>query len=109
MIISNSNIDNTSKSIKLLQDFYILCTNLSIIHNNPKQNASFLNLISKLGGWPVVDGNNWNESDFDIVEMIVQSKQIGFPHNFFLDISVYQNIIQVIINFILSNQSDIAV
>ncbi|KAJ3649739.1 hypothetical protein Zmor_021463 [Zophobas morio] len=77
------------KSLQLQKLFYQSCTNLEVI--DVDNDTTFANIISKLGGWPVVSGNNWNESAFDFAEFMVELREKGLQHDWFLEISVYSN------------------
>lgn len=80
---------NDTKSLKLQKQFYQSCINLKAI--DADNDTMFVDLMTKLGGWPVVSGNNWNESAFDFVEFTVNLREKGLQHDWFLDISVYSN------------------
>ena len=77
------------KSLQLQKLFYQSCTNLEVI--DVDNDTTFANIISKLGGWPVVSGNNWNESAFDFAEFMAELREKGLQHDWFLEISVYSN------------------
>lgn len=81
---------NDTTSLRLQKQFYRSCNDLNAIDNN--NDTTFVNLIAKLGGWPVVTGNNWNESAFDFAEFMVNLREVGFQYDWFLDISVYSNL-----------------
>ncbi|XP_014295904.1 neprilysin-2 [Microplitis demolitor] len=42
-------------------------------------------IIKKLGNWPLLEGNNWKESDFDWIDFTIETKNIGLNFNNFLD------------------------
>lgn len=54
---------NEPRSFKLAKNFYKLCMNTTAIE---KQGLDSLYIyIEQFGGWPVLKGNDWNESSFD--------------------------------------------
>lgn len=38
-----------------------------------------------MGGWPLLEGDKWNETGFDWMEIIGKSKILGYNINYFLD------------------------
>lgn len=44
--------------------------------------------IIHLGGWPVIEGSDWNEKSFDWITMTGKMKSKGFNHNILLAIFV---------------------
>ena len=45
-------------------------------------------LLKQMGGWPVIEGDSWNESNFDWLDTLIQYRQNGFSHDLFMDLSV---------------------
>ena len=35
-------------------------------------------ILKEFGGWPVVVGDNWNESNFEWAEMIYKFRRVGY-------------------------------
>ncbi len=48
--------------------------------------------LKLFGGWPVIEGHNWNKSNFDWIETIGKMRKLGFKHQFFLHIRVAPNL-----------------
>ena len=51
-----------------------------------------LDLLQHLGGWPVIDGDSWDEESWDVVEVLAKNRMeidynFLFSHNVKLDIS----------------------
>lgn len=61
---------------------YKSCMNLSAIEKLGIE--SLKNSLHELGGWPVVDGPNWNESMFDWINVTKKIRQIGFKPEMFI-------------------------
>ena len=40
-----------------------------------RQEKPLLALLDTLGGWPVLDGEHWNEADFDWIDLITKLRQ----------------------------------
>jgi len=51
-------------------------------------NAPLALLLKQMGGWPVIEGDNWDESKFDWLDTLIAYRQNGFSHDLFMDLSV---------------------
>ncbi|KAK3599129.1 hypothetical protein CHS0354_016391 [Potamilus streckersoni] len=64
---------------KTVRDMYRSCVNEDLIE---KRNISVaIPLLEELGGWPVLgnqSGGNWNESTFDLIQLLVGLKNYGY-------------------------------
>ncbi|XP_008553729.1 neprilysin-2 [Microplitis demolitor] len=75
---------NKSKPFNFMSNFMVACQDLS--HNNDytyldakEDKLDFLKeVILKLGGWPVIEGDKWNETDFDWIQFVRKSESIGY-------------------------------
>lgn len=45
-------------------------------------------LITKLGGWPVLEGSNWKDGDFDWKQSVYKFRKVGYSVDYFIDFSV---------------------
>ena len=45
-------------------------------------------MLKKLGGWPVLDGDQWLEGDFDWRSSIYKFRNIGYSVDYFIDFSI---------------------
>lgn len=61
---------------------YKSCMNLSAIEKLGIE--SLKNSLHELGGWPVVEGPNWNETMFDWINVTKKIRQIGFKPEMFI-------------------------
>lgn len=41
-----------------------------------------------MGGWPVIEGDNWDEGSFDWKESVYTFRRLGYSMDYFLDFSV---------------------
>ncbi|RXG54316.1 hypothetical protein Avbf_11385 [Armadillidium vulgare] len=74
----------TTKTKKL----YASCMDLERIEKN---GVNPLNEIMKeMGGWPVLEGDDWNSKDFKWIDIILKRRKIGFSINtiFIFDVDV---------------------
>ena len=47
-------------------------------------------LLQRVGGWPVVDGGQWNGENFDWVEQLIKFRKEGMTFDMIFDLSVSQ-------------------
>lgn len=45
-------------------------------------------ILKKLGGWPVLDGDSWNDGDFDWRSSIYKFRDAGYSVDYFIDFSI---------------------
>lgn len=45
-------------------------------------------LINRLGGWPMLDGYNWDEKKFNWLQATYKLRDLGYPYGMFLDLTV---------------------
>lgn len=54
-----------------------------------KQGLEPLHMILKrLGGWPVLDGDSWNDGDFDWKTATYKFREVGYSVDYFIDFSI---------------------
>lgn len=44
--------------------------------------------MDKLGGWPVLEGDSWDESSFDWKKSIYKFRKMGYSIDFFINFEV---------------------
>lgn len=45
-------------------------------------------ILQQLGGWPVVVGDKWNDTNFAWDEMLYKLHRVGYPSDFFVEFFV---------------------
>lgn len=45
-------------------------------------------ILERLGGWPVLEGSNWNEGEFDWRKSVYKFRKVGYSVDYFMDFSV---------------------
>ncbi|XP_058790751.1 neprilysin-2-like [Phymastichus coffea] len=80
--------NNTPRTFKVLQSFYYSCLDIAKI--NETSTNEVLDILKKLGDWPVLVGQSWNASDFDWKKLIYQMREIGYTEamNCFIEIGI---------------------
>ena len=88
-IIQDEIDSSDSKALKLVKKFYKSCMNDDKIEALRLKQIN--GIIQKIGGWPIIEGEKWNESDFDWIESIRQMREIGLTMAYLFDIGVVPN------------------
>lgn len=45
-----------------------------------------ITIIKDLGGWPVLEGDKWDQNKFNWLKSLFQLRKLGFGHNMFMSI-----------------------
>ncbi|XP_035226069.1 neprilysin-2-like [Stegodyphus dumicola] len=72
--------------IRVLKEFYDSCMDTESIHNAGK--GPLKEVVNELGGWPMIEGENWDNASFDWMETLIKLRKMGFSHNMFMNLSV---------------------
>ncbi|XP_057327830.1 neprilysin-2-like [Microplitis mediator] len=76
-------ISSNFKPYKLIDDIYKTCMNKEA---RGQQSLDLMKRIIKtLGNWPILEGDNWKESEFDWIDFTSNAKKAGYTINYFLD------------------------
>lgn len=84
--IEEKSAPNEPKPFKLAKNLYKACMNKTLIEQQGLQ--PLLNILQKLGGWPVLEGENWNETDFNWKESVYKFRKMGYSVDYFIDFSI---------------------
>nr|WBW70058.1 venom protein [Lampona murina] len=68
--------------IKMIKELFDTCMDEESIENAGSEPLK--KIIRNLGGWPVVEGSEWDESNFDWIEALIASRKLGCNHNIFM-------------------------
>lgn len=49
-------------------------------------------ILKQLGGWPVLEGKNWNEREFDWKTSVSKFRTVGYGVDYFIDFSVVSDV-----------------
>ncbi|XP_035210660.1 neprilysin-2-like [Stegodyphus dumicola] len=72
--------------IQMIKSMYDSCMDLNSIEkvgSKPLKNA-----LSSLGGWPVVEGEGWDEASFDWIDTLIRFRRMGYSFNSLMVLSV---------------------
>ncbi|KAK6639892.1 hypothetical protein RUM43_008167 [Polyplax serrata] len=70
----------------LAKNLYKACMNKKGIAS--RGHKPLLDLLEKLGGWPVLEGPNWKVGDFDWKETVYKFRKFGYSVDYFIDFSI---------------------
>lgn len=88
-LIEDERLSNESRVFELVNKLYRSCMNVDKVKQ--LKTDQFDGILRKIGGSPMVDGAQWNETAFDWIESIRQMRDIGLPTNYLLDTTVFPN------------------
>ena len=55
---------------------------LHFLANFDLWNSDFLSKVKELGGWPVLEGEQWDSNSFNWIKVLVNMREMGFQINF---------------------------
>lgn len=74
------------KPFKMVKKLYQMCMNTTNIENTGLKTIK--HFLQELGGWPVLQGNSWNERDFDWKKTTYQLRHLGFSDDHFISFAI---------------------
>lgn len=86
LTIEEESKENEPRSIKLVKVLYKSCMNKTMIQARGFE--PLRTILKELGGWPVVEGDNWDENSFDWKESVYKFRKSGYSVDYFIDFSV---------------------
>lgn len=110
-IIEDEIDPNESRVFTLVKQLHRSCMNRTEVEAVGLE--PFHTILQKIGGWPAVEGETWNETAFDWIESVRQMRQIGLTTNYLLATTVGAHLknsstrtLRVILNYsLVENQS----
>ncbi|KRT85835.1 Peptidase, partial [Oryctes borbonicus] len=78
--------ENEPKPFVLTKKLYKACMNKSKIEEIGLKNIN--EIIGNFGGWPVLEGENWKEGDFDWRQAVYKFRKAGYSVDYLIDFSV---------------------
>lgn len=74
------------KPFLLAKTLYQACMNRSAIES--RGITPLLDMMKRLGGWPALDGDSWDEASFTWEESVYKFRAAGYSVDYFLDFSI---------------------
>ncbi|XP_076238812.1 M13 family metallopeptidase neprilysin 2 isoform X2 [Calliopsis andreniformis] len=84
--IEEKSAPNEPKPFTLAKNLYKACMNKTVIEDQGLD--PLLKILQTLGGWPVLEGDKWNENGFDWKESVYNFRRIGYSIDYFIDFSI---------------------
>uniref|UniRef100_A0A224XMZ9 Putative peptidase family m13 n=1 Tax=Panstrongylus lignarius TaxID=156445 RepID=A0A224XMZ9_9HEMI len=76
--------------VRNAKNLYILCKNSN---QREKDGSLFLNkLLERLGGWPVIVGDNWDEDNFSWMDLLNKFRNYGLDTNYLFTLTIGVNL-----------------
>lgn len=72
--------------IKMIKMMFDSCLDLKKIESSATQPLE--EVLKSFGGWPVVEGDKWKESEFDWIDTLIKFRELGYSHDILMDLSV---------------------
>lgn len=88
-IIEDEIVAKESSVFELVNKLYRSCMNVDKIKALGMN--QFREIVRKIGGWPMVEGEKWNATAFNWIEMIRQMRSIGLSTNHLLNVEILPN------------------
>ncbi|XP_018319545.1 neprilysin-2 isoform X2 [Agrilus planipennis] len=74
------------KPFGLMKKLYRACMNKTAIEEEGLDVVK--DIFKEIGGWPVLEGDNWNEEQFDWKELVYKFRKTGYSIDYFIDFSI---------------------
>lgn len=74
------------KPFQLTKKLYQACMNKTLIEMDGL--TTIKEILKELGGWPVLEGDMWNEGNFDWRKSVYKFRKAGYSVDYFIDFSV---------------------
>ncbi|XP_051172592.1 neprilysin-2-like isoform X2 [Leptopilina boulardi] len=81
---------NDARHVKMIKTFYRNCINETAINSKGLQAA--VDILNKLGGWPVLEGDSWKDDNFNWEQLVSKFKKESLPVVNFFDSGVISDL-----------------
>ncbi|KAJ8664528.1 hypothetical protein QAD02_006190, partial [Eretmocerus hayati] len=78
--------DDDIETFVKVKKYYKVCMSKDGTEDTGKKDLR--RIMNKLGGWPLLMGNSWNESQFNWERMMIDFHRVGFGHDHFIGLRV---------------------
>ena len=78
------------KPFQMVKSVYQSCMNREVIEQRGLDPVK--SILKKLGGWPLLEGPEWNSSEFQWFELVYKFREQGFSVDYFFDFSVVSDL-----------------
>lgn len=89
MMINSDIFPDDSREMKLVRKLYNSCMKQAEIKSVGLKQLK--EIIRKIGGWPLIEGQTWNGAAYDWIESIRQMRDVGLNPTYLFSTSVLPN------------------
>lgn len=86
MLLEEENVEGEPKPFRMARDVYKSCMDKDQIEALGLEPLKMI--LKTLGGWPVLEGTDWNNDKYVWYEQIYKFRQMGYSVDYFVDFSV---------------------
>jgi len=86
ILVEEPAMKDEPKPFALVRNLYQSCMNRSLLQS--KGLDPIKQMLKKLGGWPVLEGDAWDPSEFTWKDSVYKFRQHGYSVDYFIDFSV---------------------
>ncbi|CAL4061047.1 unnamed protein product, partial [Meganyctiphanes norvegica] len=79
-----------SRITRIIKTFYANCMDTDRIEE--RGIAPLHKILAELGGWPVVEGDDWDPTGFDWMKSILKNKELGYSEDVLFEITVFPDL-----------------
>ncbi|XP_074110520.1 M13 family metallopeptidase neprilysin 2 isoform X2 [Cotesia typhae] len=84
--IEDPHLAEMAHPFRLVKTLYNSCMNKTGIEEQGL--TPLLIIIKKLGGWPVLEGEMWKDTNFNWISSVYNFRELGYSVDYFLDFSI---------------------
>ncbi|KAJ8668211.1 hypothetical protein QAD02_009874 [Eretmocerus hayati] len=85
-IVSAESKPDDPKSFEFVKNLYSVCMNETLAEEEGL--APLHNILKELGGWPVLEGDKWDEDNFSWKESVYKLRKKGYSTGYFLTFDI---------------------
>ena len=89
-LLESKIIESDPKPFRLAKSMFQSCMNKDIIEERGV--GPLINVLKAMGGWPLLEGPNWNNEGFKWYEMVYRFRDMGYSVDYLVDFSVTTNL-----------------
>ena len=89
-LLESKIIESDPKPFRLAKSMFQSCMNKDIIEERGV--GPLINVLKAMGGWPLLEGPNWNKEGFKWYEMVYRFRDMGYSVDYLVDFSVTTNL-----------------
>ncbi|XP_035209108.1 membrane metallo-endopeptidase-like 1, partial [Stegodyphus dumicola] len=81
--------ENDPEYIRMIKGIYQSCMDSESL--NKAGSEPLKKVLKDLGGWPVIEGDNWNPQSFDWIDTLIKLRTKGFNHDILIGLSLVKD------------------